>query len=179
MHGNLAISTICDCHVSPCRKRSPAKGALVSKRGRRKGATSKNVRKRQKMSKVFRHSSTISKNVKNHQKVSKSFSTVFARHHFSGLLWGPLIWQKSGEKGDKSIRRSDQKVTERVPITKEVIELRLPTSFCGTLKFPPQTPGPRDHAISETICIRPAESLAIWLWQCQLASHCDSTVVVR
>ena len=32
-------------------------------------------------------------------------------------------WQKSDEKSDRSIRKSDQKVTERVPKTKKVIEL--------------------------------------------------------
>ena len=36
-------------------------------------------------------------------------------------------WQKS----DGSIRKSDQKVTERVPKTKKVIELLLPTSFAA------------------------------------------------
>ena len=43
------------------------------KRGRREGATSKNVKNRQKCQKVFRH-----------------FSTIFARHHFSGPFWGAL-----------------------------------------------------------------------------------------
>ena len=63
------------------------------KRGRRKGATSKNVKKPQK---VFRHFSKIflrrAKNVKNRQKVSKSFSTLFdnfrAAPFFRPLLGG-------------------------------------------------------------------------------------------
>ena len=43
--------------------------------------------------------------------------------------------KKRDEKSDRSIRESDQKVTERAPKTKKkVIELLLPTSFCGTLK---------------------------------------------
>ena len=41
--------------------------------------------------------------------------------------------KKSDEKSDRSIRKSDQKVTERVPKTKKMIEVLLPTSFCGTL----------------------------------------------
>ena len=44
------------------------------------------------------------------------------------------VWQKSDEKSDRSIRKSDRKVTESVPKTKKVIELLLPHSFCGTLK---------------------------------------------
>ena len=37
-------------------------------------------------------------------------------------------------KNGRNIRKSDQKVTKRVPKTKtNVIELLLPTSFCGTL----------------------------------------------
>ena len=46
------------------------------------------------------------------------------------------LWQKSGEKSDRSVKKSDQKVTERVPKTKKVIELHLLTSFCGTLMTP-------------------------------------------
>ena len=41
--------------------------------------------------------------------------------------------KKRDEKSDRSIRKSDQKVTERVPKTKKVIELLLPTTFGGTL----------------------------------------------
>ena len=55
------------------------------------------VKKRQKSSKsvknifdTFRHFSRRAKNVKNRQKVSKIFSTIFARHRFSGPFWGPL-----------------------------------------------------------------------------------------
>ena len=55
------------------------------KRGRWKGATSKNFKNRQK---VFRHFSHRAKNVKHRRKVSKSFSTLFARHLFSGPFWG-------------------------------------------------------------------------------------------
>ena len=44
------------------------------------------------------------------------------------------VWQKSEEKSDRSIRKSDRKVTESIPTTKKVIELLLPHSFCGTLK---------------------------------------------
>ena len=43
--------------------------------------------------------------------------------------------KKRDEKSDRSIRKSDQKVTKRVPKTKEVIELLLPHLFCGTLIF--------------------------------------------
>ena len=39
------------------------------------------------------------------------------------------VWQISAEKSDRSVRKSDQKVTESVPKTKKVIELLLPTSF--------------------------------------------------
>ena len=44
------------------------------------------------------------------------------------------VCQKRDEKSDRSVRKSDQKVTKRVPKTKKVIELLLPTSFCR----PPQ-----------------------------------------
>ena len=40
----------------------------------------------------------------------------------------------SDERSDRTIRKSDQKVTERVPKREKVIELLLLTSFCGTLK---------------------------------------------
>ena len=69
------------------------------KRGRRKGATSKNVKNRQKVSKSF---STLfdnfcagQKNVKNRQKASKSFSTLFdnfrAAPFYRPLLGGSEI----------------------------------------------------------------------------------------
>ena len=45
------------------------------------------------------------------------------------------VRQKSDEKSDRSIRKSDRKVTKSVPKTKKVIELLLPHSFCGTLRF--------------------------------------------
>ena len=72
----------------------PTTESADCKRGRRKGATSKNVKNRQKVSKIFRHFSTIfaqgEKKVKNRQRVSKSFSTIFARHHFLASFRGPL-----------------------------------------------------------------------------------------
>ena len=59
------------------------------KRGRRKGATSKNVKNRQKVSKSFstlfdnfRAGQKTSKIVKKCQKVFRHFSTIFARHLF-------------------------------------------------------------------------------------------------
>ena len=45
------------------------------------------------------------------------------------------VWQKSDEKSDRSVRKSDRKVTKSVPKRKKVIELLLPTSFCGTLRI--------------------------------------------
>ena len=73
------------------------------KRGRRKGATSKNVKNRQKVSKSF---STLfdnfcagqkpSKIVKKCQKVFRHFSTIFARHLFSGPFCNPLICVEKG-----------------------------------------------------------------------------------
>ena len=57
------------------------------------------------------------------------------QHEFSTFL-PPLICspcrKRSPAKGVWQ-RKSDQKVTERVPKTKKVIELLWPTSFCGTL----------------------------------------------
>ena len=68
------------------------------KRGRRKGATSKNVKNRQKASKSFstlfdnfRAGQKTSKIVKKYQKVFRHFSTIFARHLFSGPFCNPLI----------------------------------------------------------------------------------------
>ena len=67
------------------------------KRGRRKGATSKNVKNRQKVSKSFstlfdnfRAGQKTSKIVKKCQKVFRHFSTIFARHLFSGPFCNPL-----------------------------------------------------------------------------------------
>ena len=64
------------------------------KRGRRKGAMSKNC---QKVSKsfstlfvIFRAGQKTSKIVKKCQKYLRHFSTVFARHQFSGPFWGTL-----------------------------------------------------------------------------------------
>ena len=81
------------------------------KRGRRKGATSKNVKNRQKVSKSFfdtfrqfsrraKKSQKSSKSVKKRQKVFRHFSTIFARHLFSGPFCNPLggsqFWKYSG-----------------------------------------------------------------------------------
>ena len=67
------------------------------KRGRRKGAMSKIVKNRQKVSKSFstffdnfRAGQKSPKIVKKRQKVFRHFSTIFARHHFSGPFWGAL-----------------------------------------------------------------------------------------
>ena len=65
------------------------------KRGRRKGATSKIVKKCQK---VFRHFSTIFVQGKKRQKSSKSFSTLFDNFRaalFSGPFCNPLKWEAS------------------------------------------------------------------------------------
>ena len=73
------------------------------KRGQRKGATSKNVKNRQKCQKCFGHFSTFfaqGKKVKNRQKVSNTFFdlillTIFAWHQFSGPFWGALMERSS------------------------------------------------------------------------------------
>ena len=75
--------------------------ALLSadcKRGRQKGAMSKNVKNRQKVSKSFstlfdnfRAGQKTSKIVKKCQTYFRHFSTIFARHQFSGPFWGALI----------------------------------------------------------------------------------------
>ena len=72
------------------------------KRGRRKGATSKNVKNRQKVSKSFstlfdsfRAGQKTSKIVKKCQKVFRHFSTIFARHLFSGPFCNPLIHESA------------------------------------------------------------------------------------
>ena len=68
------------------------------RRGQRKGATSKNVNDRQKVSKlfstlfdIFRAGQKKSKIVKKCQKYFRHFSTIFARHQFSGPFWGAPI----------------------------------------------------------------------------------------
>ena len=91
-----------------CQKKSPAKlppnypqnflkKSADCKRGRRKGATSKNVKNRQKLSKSFstlfdnfRAGQKTPKIVKKCQKVFRHFSTIFARHLFSGPFCNPL-----------------------------------------------------------------------------------------
>ena len=67
------------------------------KRGQQKGATSKNVKNRQKVSKIFsaffdifRAGQKTSKIVKKCQTYFRHFSTIFARHQFSGPFWGAL-----------------------------------------------------------------------------------------
>ena len=76
------------------------------KRGRRKGATSRNVKNRQKVSKSvstlfgnFRAGQKTSKIVKKCQNIFRHFSTIFARHQFSGPFWGAL------KKGPDSLFR--------------------------------------------------------------------------
>ena len=63
-------------------------------RGRRKGATSKKVKDRQEVSKLFRLFLAQDKKHQKSSKMSKYFSTVSARHRFSGPFWGALIWEK-------------------------------------------------------------------------------------
>ena len=80
-------------------KRSSENDSSVDrKRGERKGATSKNV------TKVSNFFSTFSRRAKKRQKSSKSvkkyfrhFSTIFARHQFSGPFWGALNEEFSSE----------------------------------------------------------------------------------
>ena len=81
------------------------------------------VKKRQKSSKsvknifdTFRHFSRRAKNVKNRQKVSKilcqksfrNFSTIFARHPFSGPFWEALILSRQKEGGFDEIGENDE-----------------------------------------------------------------------
>ena len=73
------------------------------KRGRRKGATSKNIKTRQKVTKCFRQFSRRAKSVKNRQKPSRSFSTLFdnfrAAPFFRLLLGGSDFTQFSRLEG--------------------------------------------------------------------------------
>ena len=81
-----------------------------------KGVRAKNVKNRQKVSKIsstlfdiFRHFSRRAKNVKKSSKIfSTIFSTIFARHRFSGPFWGPLknSWRKSFFPGDFGFSKS-------------------------------------------------------------------------
>ena len=69
--------------------RAPVITRIISadcKRGRRKGATSKNVKNRQKVSKSF---STLFDNFRAGQKSQKSSKSV--KDKFSGPFWGALI----------------------------------------------------------------------------------------
>ena len=96
-------STLSALAVPVTSYRHPSRHANVVtsadyKRGRRKGATSKNVKNRQKVSKIFstlfdnfRAGQKTSKIVKKCQKVFRHFSTIFARHLFSGPFCNPLI----------------------------------------------------------------------------------------
>ena len=99
-----------------------ASNSADCKRGRRKGATSKNVRKRQKVSKSF---STLFDNlragqkiVKKCQKVSRHFSAIFAWHPFSSPSWGALI------NIDKELA-----IFQNHPV-------RYPFGFCCSLRLP-------------------------------------------
>ena len=114
------------------------RGSADCKRGRRKGATSKIVKKCQN---VFRHFSTINvkraKNVKKCQKVSKSFSTLFARHLFSGPFCNPL----RGQKEDKSGHSGTIWETPPVRIHPIWLSSKLASPKL-TLKMPPKLPLP-------------------------------------
>ena len=81
------------------KKHSENRGANSAdcKRGQWKGATSKSVKNRQKVSKIFstlfdflRAGQKTSKIVNQCQKYFRHFATFFARHQFSGPFWGPL-----------------------------------------------------------------------------------------
>ena len=92
------------CDSSICLQPPGPPTSVDCKRGQRKGATSKNVKNRQKVSKSFstlldnfRAGQKTSKIVKKCQKVFRHFSTIFARHHFSGPFWGALtVWGDGG-----------------------------------------------------------------------------------
>ena len=81
----------------PRTTKKTARKSADCKRGRRKGATSKNVKNRQKVSKSFstlfdnfRAGQKTSKIVKKCQKHFRHFSTIFARPLFSGPFCNPL-----------------------------------------------------------------------------------------
>ena len=92
----------------PCRctsERPNDQNSADCKRGRRKGATSKNVKNRQKVSKSFstlfdnfRAGQKTSKIVKKCQKYFRHFSTIFARHQFSGPFWVALIGLRDSQE---------------------------------------------------------------------------------
>ena len=80
-----------------------------------KGATSKNVKHCQKVSKIsstlfdiFRTGQKTSKIVKKCQQYFRHFLTSFARHQFSGPFWGPM---KFAQKHTFSQRRSARVAT--------------------------------------------------------------------
>ena len=56
------------------------------------------------------------------------------------------VWQKSDEKSDRSIRKSDRKVTESVPKTKKSDR----TPFDALLKTPPPKKNKRSHKANRT-----------------------------
>ena len=87
---DMPLRTVLKVRASVCSSIS-----VDCKRGRRQGTTSRNVKNRQKVSKSvkkffdnFRAGQRTSNIVKKCQKVFRHFSTIFARHHFSGPLWG-------------------------------------------------------------------------------------------
>ena len=82
------------------------------KRGRRKGATSKNIKNHRKVSKSFatlfdnfRAGQKTSKIVKKYQKNFRHFSTIFARHQFSGPFWGALTPNPTKSSVDEFLSR--------------------------------------------------------------------------
>ena len=84
----------------------PSNLSADCKRGRRKGATSKNVKNRQKVSKIFstlfdnfRAGKKNSKIAKKCQKCFRHFSTIFARHLFSGPFCNPLNLSEKNKGG--------------------------------------------------------------------------------
>ena len=84
------------------------------KRGQRKGATSKNVTNRQNVVKYFSTLFDLSrrakKNVKKCQKSFRHFSTVFARHQFSGPFWGDKD-EEEDESESLDVRESFRRAT--------------------------------------------------------------------
>ena len=97
VHGVIAqLSFSCGCEG---KFRGDSLYSADCKRGWRKGATSKNVKNRQKVSKSFstlfdnfRAGQKTSKIVKKCQKVFRHFSTIFARPLFSGPFCNPLMY---------------------------------------------------------------------------------------
>ena len=118
---------ILQCHIS-----------ADCKRGRRKGATSK---KRQKSSKsvkkffdTFRRFPKTSKIVKKRQKVFRHFSTICARHHFTGPFWRALNIAMQGVVMEIACN-----LQIRSAISYALLPRRLPTAYwkaiCVLLMF--------------------------------------------